>query len=43
VCHEQATNLKHQTVMIVTAIASDREIFLTHDHQEAICFQWREA
>ena len=26
-CHEQAANLKHQTVMIVTAVASDREYF----------------
>ena len=27
-CHEQATNLKHQTVMIVTGVTSDWEYVL---------------
>jgi hypothetical protein len=34
-CHEQAANQKHQTVMIVTGVAGDKSI-----PQE--CFQWRE-
>ena len=44
-CHEQATNQKHQTVMIVTWRCQRLGICLAQDKsipQKAICFQWRE-